>query len=92
MARFEVIGRNADRALVGSVARCLAEAGADADRLRAAVNQSLSGEPPRKGRILTALSVSPLIGYELDRTRPRDEGRKVEIGGIETVNPTQGSG
>ena len=79
MARFEVIGRQDDRELIRSVAKCLAEGGADADRLRAAVNQTISGAPPRKGGILRALLASPLVGSELDLTRPREEGRKVDI-------------
>jgi hypothetical protein len=79
MARFEVIGRQDDRELIRSVAKCLAEGGADADRLRAAVNQTISGVPPGKGGILKALLASPLIGSEIDLTRPREEGRKVDI-------------
>ena len=79
MARFEVIGRDDDRELIRSVAKRLAEGGADADRLRAAVNRSISGKPSRKGGILKALLASPLIGSELDLTRPREEGRKVDM-------------
>jgi hypothetical protein len=79
MVRFEVIGRDTDRELVRSVARRLAEGGADADRLRSAVNQAILGEPPKKGGILKALLASPLIGSELDLTRPREEGRQVDI-------------
>ena len=79
MARFEVIGRDGDRELIRSVARRLAAGGADADRLRAAVNQSIAAEPPRKGGILKALLASPLIGSELDLTRPREEGRNVDL-------------
>jgi len=79
MSRFEVIGRDADRALIRSVAKRLAEGGVDADRLRAAVNQSISGEPPRKGGILKALLASRLGGSELDLPRPRDKSRKVDI-------------
>ncbi len=79
MARFEVIGRDDDRELIRSVARRLAEGGADADRLRTAVVQSMSGEPPRKGGILKALLASPLIGSALDLTRPREEGRQVDL-------------
>jgi hypothetical protein len=79
MARFEVVGRDDDRELIRAVAKRLAEGGADADRLRATVNQAISGEPPRKGGILMALLASPLIGSELDLTRPREEGRKVDI-------------
>lgn len=79
MARFEVIGLDGDRELIRSVAKRLAEGGAGAERLRAAVNQSISGDRPGKGGILKALLASPLVGSELDLTRPREEGRKVDI-------------
>ena len=79
LVRFEVTGRDADRDLVRTVARHLAEGGRDSDRLRAALKQNLSGEPSKKGGILKALLASPLLGSELDLTRPREEGRKVEI-------------
>lgn len=74
-----MLGRNADRDLIRSLARRLAEDGPDASRLRAAVSQTIAGEPPKKGGILAALRRSPLVGADLDRNRPRDEGRKVEI-------------
>ncbi len=51
----------------------------DSDRLRAVVNQNVGGEPPKKGGILKALLASPLIGSELDLTRPHEKGRKVEM-------------
>ena len=79
MARFEVIGRNDDRELIRSVAKRLAEGGADAERLRAAISHSIAGEPPKKGGILKALLASPLVSSELDLTRPREVGRKVDI-------------
>ena len=79
LVRFEVTGRDSDRDLVRTVARRLAEGGPDPDRLRAVVNQNVGGEPPKKGGILKALLASPLIGSELDLTRPREEGRKVDI-------------
>jgi hypothetical protein len=79
LARFEVLGRDADRDLIRSLARRLAEDGPDASRLRAIVNQSIVGEPPKKGGILAALRRSPLVGADLDLTRPRGEGRKVQI-------------
>jgi hypothetical protein len=41
--------------------------------------QELSGEPPRKGGILVALLRSPLVGTDIDLTRPREEERKVDI-------------
>ena len=79
LARFEVLGRDADRDLIRSLARRLAEGGPEASRLRAAVSQSIAGEPPRKGGILAALRRSPLVGADLDVTRPREGGRNVEI-------------
>jgi hypothetical protein len=74
-----VLGRDADRDLIRSSARRLAEGGPDASRLRAAVSQTIAGEPPKKGGILAALRRSPLVGTDLDFARPREEGRNVEI-------------
>jgi hypothetical protein len=79
LARFEVLGRNADRDLIRSLARRLAEDGPDAVRLRAALSQTAAGEPPKKGGILAALRRSPLVGADLDLTRPHEKGRKVEL-------------
>ena len=79
LARFEVLGLDADRDLIRSLARRLAEEGPEAKRLRAAVSQTIAGEPPKKGGILAALRRSPLAGADLDLTRAREEGRKVEI-------------
>jgi hypothetical protein len=79
LARFEVLGRDADRDLIRSIARKLAEDTPEAAELRTAVSRSISGEPPRKGGILAALRRSPLVGAELDLTRAREEGRKVKL-------------
>lgn len=79
LARFEVLGLDADRALIRSLARRLAEHGPEASRLRAAVSQTIAGEPPKRGGILAALLRSPLVGADLDLSRPREEGRKVEM-------------
>jgi hypothetical protein len=79
LVRFEVTGRDADRDLVRSLARRLAEGGPASDRLRAAITQTISGEAPQKGGILKALLASPLIGSELNLTRPREEGRDLDI-------------
>jgi hypothetical protein len=79
LVRFEVLGRDADRDLIRSLARRLAEDGPDASRLRAAVSQTITGEPPKKGGVLAALRRSPLVGADLDLTRSREEGRKVQI-------------
>lgn len=79
MARVEVLGRHADRELIRSFARRLAEDGPEADRLRAAVSQSIAGVPPRKGGVLEALRRSPLVGADVIPTRPFEPGRKVDL-------------
>lgn len=79
MARFEVLGLDGDRDLIRSLARRLAENGPDASRLRAAVSQTISGEPPRKGGILEALRRSPLVGSDIAPVRQFETGRKVEL-------------
>lgn len=79
LARFEVLGRDADRDLIRSLARRLAEEGPEASRLRAALSQTIAGEPPEKGGILAALRRSPLVGANLDLARPHEDGRKVDL-------------
>jgi hypothetical protein len=79
MSRFEVLGLDADRELIRSLARRLAESGSDAARIRATVSRTISGEPPRKGGILDALRRSPLVGADLDLGRPVTHGRKVDL-------------
>src|SRR5580698_487050 len=79
LARFEVLGRSADRDLIRSLARRLAEDGPDASRLRAAVSQTIVGEPPKRGGILAALRRSPMVGADLDLSRAREEGRKIDF-------------
>ena len=79
LARFEVLGRTADRDLIRSVARRLAEDGPEAKKLRTVVNQSITGAPLKKGGILEALRRSPLVGADLDLTRSVELGRDVEV-------------
>ena len=79
MARFEVLGLDADRDLIRSLARRLAEDGPDAARLRSAVSRTISGEPPRKGNILAALRRSPLVRADIPVARVFESGRKVDL-------------
>ena len=79
LARFEVIGLHADRELIRKLARRLASGGPEAAQLRVAIGQAAGGEQPKKGGIFAALRRSPLVGADLDLTRPREEGREVEI-------------
>jgi hypothetical protein len=46
MARFEVLSLYADRDLIRSLAKRLAEDGPDAVRIRAPVSRTIAGEPP----------------------------------------------
>jgi hypothetical protein len=79
MARFEVLGLDADRDLIRSLARRLAEGDPDAARIRAALTGTISGEPPKKGGILAALRRSPMVGADLDLARSHEAGRKVDL-------------
>jgi hypothetical protein len=79
IARFEVLGRDADRDLIRSVARRLAEDGPDSARIRAAIGRTISGEPPKRGGILEVLRRSPLVGANLEFKRSKQAGRKVKL-------------
>ena len=79
LARFEVLGREADLDLLRALARRLAEDGQEAARLRAALSRSIAGESPEKGGILAAFRSSPLVGTDLNRVRPREERGDADI-------------
>ena len=79
LARFEVLGRDADRELIRSLARRLAGDDPDATSLRTTLRLAASGEVSRKGGILDALRRSPLLGADLDLQRVPTPGRKVEL-------------
>ncbi len=49
------------------------------DLLPAAMKTAMAGEPPRPGGILAALRRSPLVGANIELSRPREEGRKVHL-------------
>jgi hypothetical protein len=79
MARFEVLGLAADRELIRSMARRLADNGPEAQELRAIVHRRIEAEPRKKGGILAALLRSPLVGADLNLTRPRVDMRRVDL-------------
>lgn len=79
VVRFELQAFEADRDLIRALARKLVEEGPDAGQIRRTVQQAVSGEPRKPGGILAALRRSPLVGAELDLTRPLEEGREVEL-------------
>lgn len=77
--RFEVMALDSDRELIRALARRLADDGPEAEQVRSAVKTAVAGEPSKPGSILTALRRSPLVGANLDLSRPREEGRKVDL-------------
>lgn len=79
LARFEVLARNGDQELIRSLARRLTEDSPETSQLRAIVASAVGGAPPKKGGVLAALRRSPLVGAELDLSRPCIEGRKVDL-------------
>ena len=79
LARFEVLGRDADRDLIRSFARRLVEDTPEASELRATVSKSMAGEPTKPGGILAALRRSPLVSADIDFSRSTEEGRKVDL-------------
>ena len=79
MARFEVLGLDADRKLIRSLARRLAGDDPDSARIRATLRLTISGEQSKKGGILNALRRSPLVGADLDLKRPLTPGRRVDL-------------
>ena len=62
-----------------SLAKRLADDSQDSARIRAEVRRTISGEPPNKGAILSALRRSPLVGAELNLERPVTADRKVDL-------------
>jgi len=79
MARFEVLGLRADRELIRSLARRLATNDQQAWLIRRAVGHTIAGERVKRGGILAALRRSPLVGAELQLTRPVVQGRTVDL-------------
>ena len=79
MARFEILGRDADRDLLRAVAKRLAGEGPEAAALRTGLGRALAVDPPKTGGILEALRRSPLVGADLTIARPRLAGRKVDL-------------
>jgi hypothetical protein len=76
MARFEVLGLDADRELIRSLAKRFAGEDSDSARIRAAVRRTISGKQPK---VRGALRRSPLVGADLDLSRPMAPARKVEL-------------
>jgi hypothetical protein len=78
MARFEVLGLDADRELIRRLAKRLAGNDPESMHIRATVCGAILGEQS-KGGILNALRRSPLVGADLDLNRPLTPGRRVDL-------------
>jgi hypothetical protein len=79
IARFEIQALDTDRDLLRSLARKLTEDGPEVRQLRRTIQQAVAGEPPKAGGILAALRRSPLVDADLDLSRPREKGRRVDL-------------
>jgi hypothetical protein len=79
MARFEVLGLAADRDLVRTLAKRLAEDTPEAAEIRAILSKEVAPDSRKKGGILNMLRNSPLMGIELNVTRRRVNARKVDL-------------
>ena len=79
IARFEVLGLNADRELIRNLARSLAGNDPDSARIRLTIREAVSGVQSPKGGILDSLRRSPLVGADLNLSRPPASGRKVDL-------------
>jgi len=79
MARFEVLGLATDRELIRSMGRKLANNGPEAHELREIVHKKVVAEPRKKGGILAALLRTPLVGSDLDFSRPKVDMRRIDL-------------
>jgi hypothetical protein len=80
MSRFEVLTLDADRELIRSLAKRLAQNDAESERIRSEITRSVLGGS-KKGGIFAALQRSPMAKSEvdLDLQRPYDSGRKIDL-------------
>lgn len=79
IVRFELQALAADRDMIRALARRLVEDGPEAVQIRRTLQQAVLGEADRRGGILAALRRSPLVDADLDLTRPREEGREIDL-------------
>lgn len=77
--RIEAAALETDRSLIRALGGKLVEDGPKAERLRAAVKALIADEPPMRGGILAALRRSPLVGADIDLSRPGIEGRRIDL-------------
>lgn len=79
LARFEVLGRHVDKALIRQLARKLAENDAEAERIRVTLLQSINATHSPKGGVLAALRASPLVGADINPVREHVPPRELDL-------------
>ena len=79
VARFEVLGLNADRELIRSLARRLSQNDPEVVHIRSELRRTISERPAKKGGILAALRRSPLVGADLNLVRTSEAGRAIGL-------------
>ncbi len=77
MARFEVTALDADRELIRTFARRLAENDPEAGEIRALVRDKVTPKAPKKGGVYEALRRWPISDLNLER--PFVEPRKIDL-------------
>jgi hypothetical protein len=79
ISRFEVLGLETDRELIRSLARRLADNDPAAVQIRVNVHRSITPGECKKGGIVAALRRSPLVGADLNLSRPVEDVRAVDL-------------
>ena len=69
--RFEVMAPETDRNLIRALGQQLAADGPKAEHARTTVKALIADTPPVRGGIFAALRRSPLVGADIDLSRPR---------------------
>jgi len=77
MARFEVTALDADRELIRTFARRLAENDPDAREIRSLIRDKVAPKAPKKGGVYEALRRWPIADLNLER--PSVEPRKIDL-------------
>ena len=79
MARYEVLGLEQDRELIRALAKRLAENDPGALEVREVVVKSIGPKEPARGGLWRMLRRSPLVGADLDVSRPFESGRQIDL-------------
>lgn len=79
LSRFEVRGLAGDKELVRSLAKRLAQADPEAQRLRTELVKAVASEGEGRGGVWRWLRASPLVGSGIDLEREFVHPRKIDL-------------